>query len=248
MEDSMMDSCSDSSPRFLTEIGYSTLVDPTRIFVSRYCPNVTGPIPTLTPSFMVTVNRDHVEVAEHARPKRGGEPITAWTSAKRVDPMSTPENENKELVRQVFEEVWHEGNLDVIDEYFDDDYVAHTNQAPEPIHGPDEWKKTVSMFQTAFPDLEVTIEDIIAEGDKVVHRDRVNGTHEGELMGIPATDAEVENQTIVIDRFEDGKIVETRTRDDALGLMQQLGFVVVPGPRLISRMVIGKVKSLLSGR
>lgn len=161
--------------------------------------------------------------------------------------MSTTEAENKEIVRRLVEGVWQEGNLDLIDEHFADDYVAHSNQAPEPIHGPDEWKESVSMFQTAFPDIELTMEDIIAEGDKVVHRDRVIGTHEGELMGIPPTGAEVENRTIVIDRFEDGKIVETWTRDDGLGLMQQLGFSVVPGPRLISRMVIGKVKSLLSG-
>ncbi len=87
------------------------------------------------------------------------------------------------------------------------------------------------MFRAAFPDLELTsVEEVIAEGDKVVRRDLWTGTHEGEFMGIEPTGKETETELINIVRFdEEGKVVEERFIADMLGLMQQLGVVEPPG-------------------
>ena len=142
--------------------------------------------------------------------------------------MSTTEAENKELARKLPEEAINEGNLDIIDEVVADDYVSRLPTFPEPIHGPDELKEAVSMFRTAFPDLEYTVEDLIAEGDKVVRRDRATGTHDGEFMGIEPTGKEVEFEGVVIFRVEDGQLVEAWSQGDMMGLMQQLGVVESP--------------------
>jgi predicted ester cyclase len=85
------------------------------------------------------------------------------------------------------------------------------------------------MFRTAFPDLHGTIEDQIAEGDKVVMRMTYRGTHQGELMGIPATGKPVTMTFISINRIAEGKIAEGWVNFDALGMMQQLGVIPVPG-------------------
>lgn len=161
--------------------------------------------------------------------------------------MSTTEAENEKLVRKYPEEAINEGNLDVVDEIVATDLVWRGNILPEPLEGPEEVKEFVSMVRTAFPDIEATVEGVIAGDDKVVLQDRITGTHEGEFMGIEGTGREVEIQGIEIIRIEDGQLVEGRAQADTMDLLQQLGFLVVPGPGLISRMVIGKVESWLFG-
>ena len=94
------------------------------------------------------------------------------------------EEENKAIVRRIFEEVWNQGKLDVIDDIYAADFVDHMPGSPD-IHGPEGFKQFVNMYRTAFPDIKFTIEDQIAEGDKVVNRFTFTGTHKGELMGIP---------------------------------------------------------------
>jgi steroid delta-isomerase-like uncharacterized protein len=84
------------------------------------------------------------------------------------------------------------------------------------------------MFRSAFPDLQFTMEDQIADGDKVVHRLTATGTHRGEFMGIPPTDKRVRVTGVNINQFVDGKIVEAWGFMDMMGLMQQLG--AIPGP------------------
>lgn len=143
--------------------------------------------------------------------------------------MATTEAEHKEIVRRVSTEAYGGGNLDVIDEYFDDDFVSH-NPVMDDVHGPEEYKEFVSMFRSAFPDMEVSVEDQIAEGNKVVDRHTAKATHEGELMGIEATGKEVEVEGIVVVRFEDGKVVEEWAQADMMGLMEQLGVVEPPEP------------------
>lgn len=143
--------------------------------------------------------------------------------------MATTEAEHKEIVRRVSTEAYGGGNFDVIDEYFDDDFVSH-NPVMDDVHGPEEYKEFVSMFRSAFPDMEVSVEDQIAEGNKVVDRHTVKATHEGELLGIEATGMEIEVEGIVIVRFEDGKIVEEWAQADMMGLMEQLGAVEPPEP------------------
>ena len=137
--------------------------------------------------------------------------------------------ETKVIVRKYPEEVISEGNLDLIDEIIADDYVEHNSARPEPLHGPDEVKEYVSTLRAAFPDIHCGVEDLIAEGDKVVRRDRATATHEGEFMGIEATGTEGVVEGIHIHRIEDGQLVETWAQNDMLSLMQQLGVVKLPG-------------------
>lgn len=102
-----------------------------------------------------------------------------------------------------------EGKLELLDEIFAADYVSRHPTAPGPLHGPEEVKEWLSMILNAFSTIDVTIEDVIAEDDKVVQRRLFTGTLNGECMGIDASGKEVEMQSIVILWFEDGKIVES---------------------------------------
>ena len=132
--------------------------------------------------------------------------------------------ENKAIARRLFEGVWNQGKLDVADEILAADYVFHA-PVPREVRGPEGFKQFVSMYRTAFPDVQYTIEDQIAEGDKVVTRWTCTGTHTGELMGIPPTGVQVTVTGIVIGRIAGGKIVEDWGNWDALGMLQQLGVV-----------------------
>ncbi len=138
------------------------------------------------------------------------------------------QHENKELVRRSNEELWGEGNLDIIEEYVAEEYVEYNTAAPEPIRGREGYRKNVEMVHEAFPDLEVTTEDLIAEGDKVVTRYTLSGTHDGPMWGIEPTGKEVEFEGISIGRLEDGQVVEGWSNIDVFGLMQQLGVVEQP--------------------
>jgi len=140
--------------------------------------------------------------------------------------MST--EENKALVREVVEEVFNKKNLAVADRAYARDYVGYDPATPEPIRGPEGVKKDISAYHAAFPDLRFTIEDQIAEGDRVVSRFRCTGTHRGELMGISPTGKRAEVTGISIVRIAGGRIAEEWNAWDALGLMQQLGAVPPP--------------------
>jgi steroid delta-isomerase-like uncharacterized protein len=132
--------------------------------------------------------------------------------------------QNKTSALRAIDEVWSKGNLDVVDELFDADYVYHEPYAGE-IRGREGLKQVVTMYRTAYPDLQFTSEDLIAEGDMVVQRWSCAGTHQGELMGIPATGKRTATIGINIVRYEGGKAVEEWSNWDALGLMQQLGVI-----------------------
>lgn len=133
--------------------------------------------------------------------------------------------ENKALVRRVFEDVWNKGNLAVVDELCATNYLGHQPSIPEGIRGPEGFKQFVTMYRTAFPDVQFTIEDMIAEGDKVVDRWTARGTHKGALMDIPPTGKQVTVTGMGIVRIEGGKAVEAWGNFDQLGLLQQLGVV-----------------------
>ena len=135
--------------------------------------------------------------------------------------------ENKALVRRVFDEVWNAGNFAVVDEVFASDYVGHSAGMGE-IRGPEGAKEFVAGLREAFPDLTMTIEDQIAEGDKVVTRWTGRGTHDGEFMGIEPTGRSGAMSGIGILRIRDGKFVEGWTNADLLGLLQQLGVAGQP--------------------
>ena len=136
--------------------------------------------------------------------------------------------ENKAVLRRFYEEVWNEGNLDAIDEIISPNFTTHT---PQPGISPDREgvKQFVTAYQSAFPDVHVRVEDQVAEGDKVVTRFSAHATHQGELMGIPATGKEINITGIGLFRVEGGQIVEGWTEFDRMGMMQQLGVVPAPG-------------------
>jgi steroid delta-isomerase-like uncharacterized protein len=137
--------------------------------------------------------------------------------------------ENKALVRRSFEEVFNEGNLDAVEEIFAPDYVLHDPTSPEEIRGTEGISQYVSMYRTAFLDLQQTIEEQIAEGEKVATRLTGRGTHQGELMGISPTSNRIEAPGIVINRISGGKIAEGWANYDAMGMMQQIGAIPPPG-------------------
>jgi steroid delta-isomerase-like uncharacterized protein len=135
--------------------------------------------------------------------------------------------ENKALTRRIFE-MFNTGNLAMAGELIAADAVDH--QAPPGMPpGAEGFRQLVGMFRGAFPDLRVSLEDLIAEGDKVVARSIMNGTHRGEFMGIPATGKSFRMSGIDIIRFENGQAVEHWGNTDDLGMMQQLGLAPMPG-------------------
>jgi steroid delta-isomerase-like uncharacterized protein len=136
--------------------------------------------------------------------------------------------ENKALARREIEEVFTQGNLEVADEIYAADFVDHDLSLSWDIHGPEEMKEYVGMYRSAFPDLRVTLEDQVAEGDKVVNRWTARGTHRGEYMGASPSGKEVEFTGIHISRIARGKLAESWQNYDALGLMQQIGIIPTP--------------------
>jgi steroid delta-isomerase-like uncharacterized protein len=140
--------------------------------------------------------------------------------------------ENKAVARRFFD-AWNEGDLDALDEVMAPDAENHDPQDPFPSDGGAEAaKKLVSMYREAFPDVHFEVDHQVAEGDYVVTRWTATGTHEGELMGIPATGKRSTVTGVSIDRFEGGRIVEGWTNWDTLGMMQQLG--LVPAAQAVS--------------
>jgi steroid delta-isomerase-like uncharacterized protein len=132
---------------------------------------------------------------------------------------------NKNLVRRLFEEVWNKGNLQVTDDLLTPNYAHHDSSTPDLGRGPEGEKKRATLYRTAFPDLRLTVEDIIAEGETVVARWSCRGTHKGDLNGIAPTGKRVNITGISIARFTNGKMSEGFVHWDALSLMQQLGVV-----------------------
>jgi steroid delta-isomerase-like uncharacterized protein len=130
--------------------------------------------------------------------------------------------DNKTISRRFFDEVWNGGNLEVLDEIAADDVVLHDRDMGE-HRGTDAARDFVTTYRKAFPDLRFTIEDQIAEGDRVATRWTARGTHRGELMAIPPTEKSTTVSGITIDRIADGRIAESIGSWDALGLLQQLG-------------------------
>ena len=136
--------------------------------------------------------------------------------------------DNKALVRRFVDEVQSGGNISLIDEICSPEFVNHS--APPGVPADCEGIKIVTaMFRGAFPDSYFTVEDMIAEGDKVATRKTFHGTHEGEFMGIPPSGRSVSMDLIDVVRIDDGRVVEHWAVGDSLGLMQQLGVIPQPG-------------------
>ena len=136
--------------------------------------------------------------------------------------------QNKTVVRRLFDELWNKGNMQVADELIAPTYQHHDSSSPDFGKGPESEKKRVNLYRTAFHDLRLNIEDLYAEGETVVARWSCRGVHKGDLSGIAPTGKQFAITGITIARFSNGKIVEGFVNWDALGLMRQLG--VVPEP------------------
>ncbi len=135
--------------------------------------------------------------------------------------------ENKATVQMFYDEVLNRGNLDVIDKMTAENYVDHTAPPGMPP-GREGEKQWFTMLRAAFPDGQTTIDDIIAEGDKVAVRATMTGTHQGDFMGIPATGKQVTISGIDVTRFHEGQSVEHWGQWDMAALMQQLGVAPLP--------------------
>ena len=130
---------------------------------------------------------------------------------------------NAATARRVVE-AWNTGNLDVLDELLAPDYVDHDLSTHEDVQGVEANKERVRAYRAAMSDLRVTIDDLVAGGDRVASRWHATGTNDGELMGNPLTNRALEITGMSIDRFDaDGRLVETWDQWDNLGFMQQLG-------------------------
>ena len=135
--------------------------------------------------------------------------------------------ENKAIIRRLYEEVWNKRKLKVVDELFSTSHALQDPIVSGSQVGPELYKGRVVELTTALPDLCFTIEDTIAEGNKVVACWTISGTHQSEYMGIPATGKKISIEGITIHHIKNGKILDSYSRWDVLGLMRQLG--AIPG-------------------
>lgn len=129
---------------------------------------------------------------------------------------------NKNISHRVNEQVWNEGKLNLIDDLVSSDFVNHSAPPGLPADR-DGFKQLVAIYRVAFPDVHITIEDILAEGDRVMTRWSATGTHKGELLGIAPTEKKVTVTGMSENRISGGKVVEQWNEFDDLGMLQQIG-------------------------
>ncbi len=133
---------------------------------------------------------------------------------------------NKAIVVQLYEEIFNKGDLDLADKLIAPNAITHDPQLPPSVpSGPQGLKAVVTMLRSAFPDDHHTLEDLVAEGDKVVVRTTHTGTHRGTFLGLPPTGKHIANTSIHIFRIASGQLVEVWANRDDLGLLQQLGAI-----------------------
>ena len=131
---------------------------------------------------------------------------------------------NKAVVRRIVEEVWNGGKLDSIDEFYAADFVNTDPSSPE-VKNLEQFKQWVAEMHAGFSDEQITVEDLIAEGDKVVEQWSAKATHTGDFMGIPPTNNKTNMSGITIFRIVDGKVKECVWSYDTYGFMVQLGVI-----------------------
>jgi len=133
--------------------------------------------------------------------------------------------DNKAIIRRLYEEIWNKRKIELIKEIIS---PSHALQAPNisgSSMGPEAYKRQLLLFVGGFPDLQFTIEDTIAEKDKVVACWTITGTHRGDFMGVAATNKKVSVDGVTIHHFASGKIMDSYSNWDVLGMMQQLGVI-----------------------
>jgi predicted ester cyclase len=141
-------------------------------------------------------------------------------------PAGTGVGDLSEASRRLLEQAFNDGNLELVDQLVAPDAVNHDPATPPELRaltGPEVYKRTVNMYRAAFPDVRMTVDDVIASGDRVVLRWHSEGTHRGSLAGLAPTSARGSVTGISIDRWKDGKVVESWVEWDNLGLARQIG-------------------------
>lgn len=135
--------------------------------------------------------------------------------------------ENKAIAER-FAQVWSAGNLHLVDELAAPDIVVSYPVPPEPMRGPEAFKAFLGTLFEGLPDVRVTVDEMVAEGEKVACRWTMTGTHDGPLFGFPATGNQVQISGFAHYRIVDGKVVEEIGAGNSLALLQQLGAVIGP--------------------
>lgn len=139
--------------------------------------------------------------------------------------MST--DDNKSVIQAFIEDVINLGNLDRADDIVIEDFVE-LDPLPGQAQGREGLKDVIRQIRAAFPDIRWTVDEMVAEGDKVFSRFTWSGTHEGAFLGVPATGRRITVKGMVIDRLVAGKMADSRILMDSLGMMQQLGALPAP--------------------
>jgi steroid delta-isomerase-like uncharacterized protein len=136
------------------------------------------------------------------------------------------------IVRRLYGDVWNKRKLDVVSELLSPSHALRDNNSNSSSVGPEAYRILVALYVSAFPDLRITVEDTVAEKDKLVASWTISGTHKGEFMGIRPTHKKVSVDGMTIHYFANGKIIDSAVSWDALGLMRQLGvFPVLSKPK-----------------
>jgi len=139
--------------------------------------------------------------------------------------------DKKEVVRRFYEEAWGRGELGVIDELFAEDYVRHDLRPGDPPPGPQGMRQITADFRAAFPDLQLTVDLMVADGDLLAARWTAAGTNTGPWGGEAPTGRAATFSGVNIFRFENGKVAEIWNHRDDLGLREQLGVPIYAGAR-----------------
>jgi len=131
----------------------------------------------------------------------------------------------KAIVRRLYEEVWNKRKVELVSDLISPSHALHDNNFSGSSVGPEAYRSQIAIFLAAFPDLRFTVEDTIAEKDKVAASWTISGTHKGEFWGVRPTQKKMSMDGVTIHHIANGKIIDSYISSDALGLMRQLGIV-----------------------
>jgi steroid delta-isomerase-like uncharacterized protein len=148
--------------------------------------------------------------------------LSNFTDAKEAQLMPV---DTKAIVRRLYEDVWNKRKLELVSDLISPSHALHDNNSPGSSVGPEAYKAQMALFLAAFPDLRFTVEDTVAEKDKVAASWTISGTHKGEFWGVRPTNKQMSMDGITIHHIANGKIIDSYISSDALGLMRQLGVV-----------------------
>ena len=174
---------------------------------------------------------------------------TAAGAPDTSQPNKTSRVERNKAVSRRWIEVFNKRDDAAEAEVRSPDFVAYAPASlePDPL-GPEAWTKFLAGFVEGFPDLRLTVEETVGDGDLVAQKIHFEGTHTGDFQGLPPTHRRVTFSGLELNRFVDGRVTEHWFQLDALALLQQLGLVVVPGPRLLPRVLAHQMTRLRKRR